>query len=76
MIRWIEERTGEPVPTGDERGLGRGPWGLLPEMTFRHELFGLGPFLGEEEGGKGSLFLGETAADRAVQTDFAGDELG
>lgn len=76
MIRWIEERTGEPMPAFHEFGLGGEAFGPLPKRTFDIESVDGSPFLGEEEGGKGGLFLGETATNGTIQADLTGDELG
>jgi hypothetical protein len=76
MIRWIEERTGEPMPTFHEFGLGGEAFGPLPKRTFDIEVIDDGPFLREEEGREGGLFLGETATNGTIQADLAGDELG
>lgn len=64
------------MPAFNEFGLGGEAFGPLPERTFDIEGIDGGPFLREEEGRKGGLFFGETAANRTIQADLTGDKLG
>jgi hypothetical protein len=76
VILRIEKRAGKTVSARHEFSLGGKGGALLPEGAFRIQKFGLGPFLGKEERGEGRLLFGKAAANRAIETNFAGDELG